>query len=362
MRAGAIALVLFSHTAIWLRGSAVCIRAGVIGAYLGVELFFVLSGFLIGGILLRALAPETPKITLLSFWHRRWVRTLPNYFLFLLLNVALSFWLTGAWPSIFRYLFFCQNLFAPTPEFFSESWSLAVEEWFYIFLPLLFFGARKFMPRRFARATLFMILGVMVAITLVRTAYVMASHPAWLRGVRVIVFYRLDACMFGVLAAWMKFFRPNVWSQRPSITCLLGLALLAFICSLPFSLPADSLVLHTIGFPGTSLGAALLLPALDRWSVMPRWGLPVVKLSLWSYSLYLINMSIFAIVGRVFPTAGALTSAALFVSSSLALAALNYRLFEKPITDLRDRHRRPAESLVLPPANPTLARVVDLAG
>ena len=336
MRAGAIALVLFSHTTIWFFRCGTCIRAGVIGAYLGVELFFVLSGFLIGGILLRSLTVSPTTTTALSFWRRRWVRTLPNYFLFLVLNVALSIWATGRCPPFFSYLFFCQNLFGPSPEFFSESWSLAIEEWFYLLLPLLFLGAREVAPRRFASATLTVVVGVIILATALRTAFVLAVHPAWLRGVRVIVLYRLDACMFGVLAAWVKHFQPRLWARGSGALCCLGLALLGFISSLAYALPATSIVLHTIGFDGTSLGGAFLLPFLDQWSIAPRWGRPIIKLSLWSYSLYLVNMPIHEVLTRLLPAAGASACAILFVGLSLVVARINYRLFEKPIMDLRD--------------------------
>jgi peptidoglycan/LPS O-acetylase OafA/YrhL len=353
MRAIAIALVLFSHTTIWFFTWPMTIRAGVIGAYLGVELFFVLSGFLIGGILLRALAAETTQTTLLSFWQRRWMRTLPNYFLFLLLNVLLSIFLLHNWPPLVRYFFFGQNFLTPSPEFFSESWSLAIEEWFYLLVPILFFAARKIAPQKFSTATFAIVLGLIVSITLIRSVYVLIAHPAWLRGVRVIVLYRLDACMFGVLAAWVKFFRPGIWSRASGVVFCAGLALLLFVSSLPFTLPADSIVLHTIGFTLTSLGSAFLLPALDRWTVRPRWGSPIVRLSLCSYSLYLVNMPMFLILTHALPAEYVFAGAATFVVLSILAAAIIYRLFEKPMMDLRDRsHRRGDDALVLAQTNP----------
>jgi len=98
----------------------------------GVVLFFVLSGFLIGGILIKTLEekPATFK-NLKSFWLKHWLRTLPGYFLVLILLCLLSFIFDPAFtfPETIKYFFFLQNFSAPQPHFFGESLSLSIEEW-----------------------------------------------------------------------------------------------------------------------------------------------------------------------------------------------------------------------------------------
>ncbi|MGZ3708727.1 MAG: acyltransferase family protein, partial [Bdellovibrionota bacterium] len=110
---------------------------------IGVELFFVLSGFLIGGIVLSALrSGRFQGITgVQDFWHRRWYRTFPNYFLFLALAAGLQ-WSTVSGADLLRYVSFTQNFAWKMPVFFAVSWTLAIEEWFYILLPLLVIGLR----------------------------------------------------------------------------------------------------------------------------------------------------------------------------------------------------------------------------
>ena len=85
-------------------------------------MFFVLSGFLIGGILIRALERDGATMaTLLHFWIRRWFRTLPNYFLILLLLSAISCWLYHRSFWTLDYFFFLQNFNKPSPPFFAEA-------------------------------------------------------------------------------------------------------------------------------------------------------------------------------------------------------------------------------------------------
>jgi peptidoglycan/LPS O-acetylase OafA/YrhL len=92
---------------------------------------------LIGRILLRTVAREDfGRRALTEFWVRRWFRTLPNYFfVFTVLFVAHS--VLGETPAhALRYLSFTQYLASPPPAFFGESWSLAIEEWFYLLVPI----------------------------------------------------------------------------------------------------------------------------------------------------------------------------------------------------------------------------------
>jgi peptidoglycan/LPS O-acetylase OafA/YrhL len=92
VRALAIILVLLSHS----RNLLISFYPGLdflkAGGFFGVELFFVLSGFLIGGILIKDIQAGFDFGILKNFWKRRWLRTLPNYYLFLIINfLAVSF-------------------------------------------------------------------------------------------------------------------------------------------------------------------------------------------------------------------------------------------------------------------------------
>lgn len=105
----------------------------MLGSY-GVDLFFVLSGWLIGGLYWRE-RMEFGNVQVFRFWSRRWLRTLPPYFIILLI-AYLSVYFYRDEKFDLRYLFFLQNYREQMP-FFLVSWSLAVEEHFYLALPLI---------------------------------------------------------------------------------------------------------------------------------------------------------------------------------------------------------------------------------
>src|SRR3954471_20038191 len=120
------------------------------GGYYGVELFFVLSGFLIGQILIRNGADLARAGNVAFFYTRRWLRTLPLFFLFLVVNVVFEH-LFRAHPVNFRealsHGLFLRHLAGFHMTFFPESWSLAIEEWFYLLFPAALWIGLKFTKR-----------------------------------------------------------------------------------------------------------------------------------------------------------------------------------------------------------------------
>ena len=146
LRSIAILGVLFAHYFVVLYGHVPALRVLGHGGFYGVELFFVLSGFLIGGILMRSGSDfgRTAKIGV--FYIRRWFRTLPLFWLFLIINILLEFFLRGhhlTFSEILGHGFFLRGFSAFHFSFFLESWSLAIEEWFYLLFPAaLWLGLR----------------------------------------------------------------------------------------------------------------------------------------------------------------------------------------------------------------------------
>lgn len=190
----------------------------------GVDLFFVLSGFLIGRILLKTNFESFTH--LLHFWKRRWLRTLPNYFLFLLINILLL-WLAIS-PgllshAVLYYFVFLQNLYKPVDVFFWESWSLSVEEWFYLLFPLVLFMLYKLKQNL---KTVF-ILGTLLffCFSLCSKFYYQSVNPDLNFDLyqRILVVNRFDTLCFGLLLAWLDINAPSILSKLkwPGIIILL---------------------------------------------------------------------------------------------------------------------------------------------
>ena len=151
VRALAISLVLLSHCTLLVfpnMGNGIIDVIRGLGAF-GVDIFFVLSGYLIGGIILKMIENgQTSFKDLLRFWRRRWFRTLPNYFLILIINIAIGLSIgVMDFKGTFSYFLFLQNFTAPHPDFFTEAWSLSIEEYAYLFFPLMLFMVLGFLRK-----------------------------------------------------------------------------------------------------------------------------------------------------------------------------------------------------------------------
>jgi len=341
-------MVILSHARFPLLSIYPRLSALSIFGFLGVELFFVLSGFLIGGIILRSFGDSPGRKNLKSFWIRRWFRTLPNYYLFLLVN-WLFFPANGhSLRASSSYLLFLQNLAWPAPSFFNESWSLAIEEWFYLVFPILLVAASKI--RREKRFAVAASLGALFLFsTLARFAAVGIWNPSFDAGVRKVVVFRFDALMLGVLAAFVRAYRPAAWIRLRGAGLAAGTLFGSVVAWSYYALDRDtSLFSRTLLFTLASLSVFCFLPWLDSWESAEGPAARAVRnISLWSYSLYLCNIPVQHVLTKVFGDprlAGAPLSlmkpqalAAAFVGLSILLSALCYRYFEKPAMNLRDR-------------------------
>jgi peptidoglycan/LPS O-acetylase OafA/YrhL len=348
VRAVAIGLVLLAHFTNGLPS---------LGSY-GVELFFTLSGFLIGGLLLKTIESKACFHfgDLCEFLRRRWYRTLPNYYLFLAVYLVVTLTVSAADPSwcFFgvpdseqltwwgkaRYFAFLQNFAWPMPKYFEHSWSLSVEEWFYVLTAgTLFLMIRLFPATPRGRVQAFCLTaGTFIAIPLA-LRYSLPGGPDL--GERKIVVLRLDAIMYGVLMAAARMYLPGLW-RRAGVLALAGVAAVSAAVFSGWRSPVSPAWIST----AVPLGFSLLLPLCvalpSPGGRVARW---IERLSIWSYSIYLCHLLIYAglmpVVGyEALGTAGKLAYKATALGLVLLASAANYRFFEKPITDLRDRRRK----------------------
>lgn len=315
----------------------------------GVTLFFVLSGFLIGRILLKIYFKEAPLTwnDLWQFWVRRWFRTVPPYFIMLTILVAINLFNGQDFEGYYvQFYLFIQNLWYVHPPFFPEAWSLSVEEWFYLSFPfLLFFAAIGFKLR--SRPAFLFTVGCFFLLAMSYRTYIsldaisqgMNIREIYGSCLRKIVISRVDSMMFGVLAAYIYRFHKDIWEKTKNVTFVLGLLL--FVLFKNFHWAAHPLFDGVFSFTMVSLATFLLLPKLN--SIKLGKGLLaklVVLISLSSYSMYLINLSFRDIIYDNLPHdtgIKALLCYALFWVVVVIISAFCYQFIEYPILKLRDK-------------------------
>jgi len=320
----------------------------------GVELFFVLSGFLIGGILIKIFQNDNPfRIsTIFNFWIRRWFRTLPNYYLVLILNIiVVYFGIINEDFSHFnwKFFFFLQNFSAPLTDFFWESWSLSIEEWFYLLFPLIL-GGLYFLLNRHNIQRKYLFLGAIMIFLLVPflLRFFIASQynvdKFWL-GTRIykVVIFRLDGIALGLLAAFIKYWRPKFWYRWKNISFIAGIIICYIILYSTWLPNAFSTKVFRILFQ--SFGCFLLLPKFDSIRKAPPVILKTIThISLISYSMYLLNLALISeVIGKNFPPRGPHSAWALYFLYWIAVilfSTLLYKYYEKPIMDLRERWKK----------------------
>lgn len=327
----------------------------------GVFLFFVLSGFLIGGILIKVLERDGASLrTIKNFWIRRWFRTLPNYLLILTLLVLLRNIFNGGLHGVdvARYFFFVQNLHYPHPLFFSEAWTLSIEEWFYLTVPVLIFalvGIGRLSPKRAIPVAAIAVIAFSILFRLHRYD-VQPAHTIndWDLYFRKEVVTRLDSLMFGVIGAWLAYYHKALWLKYRGRLFVIGLCGLvaeqfvsAYIVSgTHFSKPAVNLYLSVFSFEVVAASALLLLPLLSEMRTgQGRLYTGLTYISIISYSMYLTHVSLiqgFAYTLTPFhiPYVTVLIRYVLYWGLTIGASILLYKNFEKPTTNLREKLER----------------------
>jgi peptidoglycan/LPS O-acetylase OafA/YrhL len=344
-RALAILLVMLSHGRVFLRSAMPWAEYFRFGGFLGVELFFVLSGFLIGGILIR-LSRQGGTHWLRGFYARRWFRTLPNYYLFVLINILLVWWGTrpGELEGVWKYLVFIQNLFGPHPLFFPEAWSLAVEEVFYLLFPVLFLLLGRLSGLPSVRSILIVALSV-ILFSLLARLLLANSIESWDEGIRKVVFLRFDTLMFGVLLAWVYDQHPR-WLKKTGLATGMTLIFVASVVYFAVSTDAElnqSFFAKTLYLSLAPIGCAgLLLIGIERR--LPGWlSMAGRFLARISYSAYLVNIPVALILVQLFGCCddsllGALGMWLAFMVLTLTISHGVYEGYEKRFNALRDRY------------------------
>lgn len=327
----------------------------------GVDLFFVLSGFLIGRQLLAPLA-HGGRPALGDFYLRRLFRILPSYWVVLAVYALVPPAREHAELAapVWRYLTFTQNL-ALEGGAFAHAWSLCVEEHFYLVLPLLaLLLAGRVRARGLVALLVAVVLGgLALRAVLFQVAYAPHAASDDARGVYWHWLYfptwsRLDGLLAGVALALVQTFRPAWWARwLRAPWAVLAVALGVLWAARPLCAQGQTLLGATLTYPVLSLGyAALVVFAVSEAGARVLGRVPGARtLATLAYPLYLAHLLVLKAVRLAFAPYGMgayhPAAAAAYALGVLAVAALLHRGVERPFLRLRDRlGERPAPAPV----------------
>jgi peptidoglycan/LPS O-acetylase OafA/YrhL len=334
LRAIAVAGVLFAHIGYYIAPDG----------FLGVDVFFVLSGFLITR-LLAAEHQRAGSISLRRFYARRALRLYPALIAAVVgclvfydrLYGSVGGWWREAWPSLTYLMDIVRSTgYLPTAGPLGITWTLAVEEHFYLLWPLLLLVLlRRYPPEKVGRISL---------------------------GIALVCWLSLLTCSaFDLVSPYRLYFRPDLRSAGLFVGCALALlghriagqvlrraALPAGLLLLVlFQLHASNtgLAAYAVRMPVTWLCAAVLVGAVDRNAAgfvgrVLAWA-PLAYIGRISYGLYLYHLAIITLLAQE-------TSLRFSVRMSLevllpiAVAAVSYRMLETPFLRLKSRFAQPS--------------------
>ncbi len=219
---------------------------------LAVEVFFVLSGFVLAKQIIYVVNGKkfyNYKIFLI----RRWIRTIPPYFIAIICSTILLGY--GDLKNLIKHLFYLQNFISDTPSynFFSVGWSLSVEEWFYIFFPiyLMLMCKIKLLKENLIRNTLILLL-IYFFLRLI-----FEFEHGWGENVRRSVLFRLDSIAYGFLAYLI---RDQIGKKSILLFFFIGLIFFIHISSNKTLLNYSSFFQQSFFIiTGTFFGTALLI-------------------------------------------------------------------------------------------------------
>ena len=338
LRAIAVAAVVLYHIGLsWIPGG-----------FLGVEVFFVVSGYLITSLLL-AEWRKTGRTDLPAFWLRRARRLLPALFALLVAVLAFAvvvlpkevadlradalaaFAYVTNWYQILSNKSYFESV--GRPPLLQHLWSLAVEEQFYLVWPVLFVvGTRLLSLKRLLQVT---VAGALLSTLLMALLYVPDADPSR-------VYYGTDtraaALLFGAALAfgWQRDRLP-AWAARitPGQYDLLGIGALALLLVFFLKLNQYEPALYRGGFAIVSLATAVVIAVVAHPETVLGWLLdrqPLRWIGLRSYSIYLWHWPVLSLTRpRVDVALDGCALNLLRLGFTCILAELSYRFVETPI-------------------------------
>lgn len=303
--------------------------------WVGVDLFFVLSGFLISGLLFQEYK-DTGKIEVRRFLLRRGLKIWPSYYLLLIGVTCLYFYDKSAMSrgQLLSNLFIIQNYLPGHPNYLilSHTWTLALEEHFYLLLPLLL--VFLIITRKRSPFNIIPVISVIIATACLGFRFTLIpdqpDHLAWATHMRI------DGLFGGVTLGYLRHFKP-LWFAK--LTGNYALMICAVFISPVFIWEQHDHRIQRLGLTGTAIGFIFLV----AWAVVrtPKNNIMQVflrnfaRIGVYSYSIYLWHTAIADAFIHHPPSS--FLKFWLYIVSCIAGGILMAYLVEIPYLQLRDR-------------------------
>ena len=350
LRAAAITLVFMNHYMAFVSHEPTFGWGSVVG-WTGVDLFFVLSGYLIANQVFSGLA-RGESLSPRAFYSRRALRTLPVFWLVLAAYFLFPAFMGGnPPPPLWRFLTFTQNIGLQPGTAFSHAWSLCIEEQFYLILPLVIVAGTRASFNRHQGWTL--IVALLLVGVVMRTIewfkYAADNGGYYYPHIYYATVCRFDEFLPGIAIAMLKNFHREAWqriTRHGQGLLAIGAAAVAIMLycvnrfyyvdgqGYSFFMTAGGYSLNAMAF------ALLVVAALSPDSWLARIRIPgAYHVALWSYSIYLSHKAVQIVLSRELQPFHPPTIAlvCIIAITSVLVGALLYRLVESPFMALRDR-------------------------
>lgn len=351
LRALAIILVFLFHYYILSGGQPAWLPDAASFGWTGVDLFFVLSGFLISFQLFTQIkAGQT--IVFKTFFLKRFFRIIPAFLVTVALYFCIPFFREKeSLPPLWKFLTFTQNLGLDLRVYrtFSHAWSLCVEEHFYLFLPLIliFLQAKKWLGKGWWLLIALFLLGFLARLYSYHTLYLPVSEEqyswtTWYKYIYYPTYNRLDGLLVGVGIAAIYHFVPGLWNRLTrygNLFIIAGLLILTgayFVCE-------DQMTFYASvwGFPLIALGyGCLVTGAVSPNNFLYKWHSKVTTtIATLSYAIYLTHKGVIHMTHRLLEDFNLDANLLLVISMATCVlfAWVLHLLVEKPFMRLRNK-------------------------
>ncbi len=319
----------------------------------GVDLFFVLSGYLISSQLFSNIA-EHNAIPLRSFFIKRFFRIIPAYLFVVAIYFLFPFCREREeLAPLWKYLTFTQNLGLDlrTQGTFSHAWSLCIEEQFYLFLPLILATLVYF--KVFKKS--YIIIVLLFAFGFFTRAYLWYkavlpfkdqndAWAYWYKWIYYPTFCRLDSLLSGVLIAAIFQFYPTIKTKLlPYGNQLLGLSIAVLAVAYFVCTDQETLLASIVGFSIVSVAYGLMvLSAICSTSILYKFNSRITAtIASLSYSIYLIHKITIHLTQEYFTCFSVEKDSNIMflicIITTLISAFIMNRIIEKPFLHLRDK-------------------------